>query len=84
MATLQIVSVRDAATGMYLRPWYPVSVGQARRIFGDECVKPEAAFAQHPKDFELFHLGEFIEETAQFVLFPAPVSLSRATEYVKG
>jgi len=83
MAILQVFSIRDAAMAAYNRPFFMPTVGSARRVFGDEVVKPNSDMAAHAADYELFHLGSFEEESGSFLLLDLPVSLARASDYLK-
>lgn len=84
MAKLIVVCVRDSAIGLYNRPFVVQSIGQAVRSFGDECVRDGAdnPMKAHPADFELYHTGEFDEETGLISSLMQPTLIARAVDYV--
>lgn len=81
---LHIFSIRDSAASSYGRPFFLPSVGVALRTFGDEVNRADLnnPMYQHPEDFELFHLGEFNDESAEFSVFKIPEQIARAKDYV--
>lgn len=64
----KVLSVYDRVSQVYGVPNYVVSIGGANRAFGDEINRadPQNALYQHPDDFELYELGEFDDQTAEF------------------
>jgi hypothetical protein len=82
---MQLVSVYDRATQAYGRPMYLQSTGQAIRSFSDE-VNRDAADNQlfgHPDDFDLYHLGEWDDNSGRYTLFENPVILIQAKQVKK-
>lgn len=68
----KIVAVRDNATEAFGQPNFVLNTGAAIRSFGDECRRPHSderpnILAQHPEDFELYYLGEFDDQTGEFM-----------------
>lgn len=78
-----VCAIRDSALDAFGVPMFMASKGQAIRSFSDECNRPESAIAKHPSDFELFFLGTFVDEDADFDCGGPPVSLIRAVDCVK-
>lgn len=77
-----VVSIFDAAAGVYSRPVFVQSRGVAMRSFSDE-VNREAAdneVNKHPGDFSLHMLAEFDDETGCFIASGQPVRLVSASE----
>jgi hypothetical protein len=71
MKTL-VVSVRDIRGGFWGQPYFVMSSGSATRSFMDQCNKktdPDNILAQHPEDFELWHLGYYDDEHGDFEVF---------------
>lgn len=83
---LQVISVLDRAVNVYSRPVFVQAIGQAMRSFMDEANRDAAenTMHAHPKDFALFHLGEFDEETGRFENLELPVRLLEAIDCFKG
>lgn len=63
---LQCYSVRDAAVGSFLQPFYCRSKGEAIRSFGDAVSTDNHQFSKHASDFTLFFVGVFSEESGAF------------------
>lgn len=63
-----VLAVRDIQVGAFGRPIFAATRGQAVRSFSDEVNRPVDGnqLASHPEDFQLWHLGEFDEETGEF------------------
>jgi hypothetical protein len=61
---MQIISVRDIKVGQYQRPIACESKGVAIRAFMDACAPGNPSdISKHPRDFELWKVGEFDSET---------------------
>lgn len=84
MAVQIVLAVRDEALQAFSRPFFVPTVGIALRSFMDEVNRlvPENPMAQHPKDFSLFKLGEWDEDSGQFVNLPVPERLGSAIDFV--
>lgn len=76
----QIFTVHDQAAMAYLPPIHYQSVGVALRTFKDAANDPQHAFHQHPKDYTLFHLGEFNDQNCTFVLKTPALALAKAID----
>lgn len=65
---MQVIATRDIVANVYGPPMFVVHIGQSIRGFGDECQRKEKGnvLGEHPEDFELWHLGEWDDETADF------------------
>lgn len=65
---LKIVAVRDRAADVFGQPNFVASIGGAIRAFGDQInnKEPNNALAAHPDDFDLYELGTYDDETADF------------------
>lgn len=60
---LQIVSIKDRQANAYQQPWFVHQLGQAIRAFGDEINRKDSPSNQHPDDYDLYHLGEYDDNT---------------------
>jgi hypothetical protein len=80
---LQIMAIRDNAAGAFMRPFFAMSTGAARREFGDIANDSQHAIGKHPEDYCLYHLGEFNEINGDFEISATPESLGLASSYVK-
>lgn len=66
----QIVTIKDRAIDAYLRPFCVTAIGQATRIFTDEINNPQGDMFKHPMDYDLYHLGQWDDNTATFLATP--------------
>ncbi len=78
---MQIVAVRDIVSNAYSQPQFALHIGQAKRAFGDQCRSNEGDMGRHPEDFEIWHLGEFDDNTGQFELLETPVQIDVGSNY---
>jgi len=67
----QVIATRDIVANVWSQPIYALHIGQAIRSFGDECQRKEQGnvLAQHPEDFELWHIGEYDDHTGLMLPF---------------
>lgn len=80
---LKVYSVYDSKVGAYMNPIYLRSKGEAVRVFTETVNSPDHQFAKNPEDFTLFELGDWNEENANFILYPTPISVGVAIEFMK-
>lgn len=64
---LQIYTVFDTASGVYMRPFFMQADGQATRFFGDECLNADSDLGRHPEDYSLVSLGTYDDNKAELV-----------------
>lgn len=81
---LVVVAVRDSAVDAFMRPFTVQSVGQAIRSFADEAVNKDSEICKHARDYELFALAMFDEDTGRFDNGDSPRSLARAVDFKEG
>lgn len=67
----QIVYIRDIVADVAGTPQFVVSIGGAIRAFGDQCKdkNPQNLVGQHPSDFEMWHVGEYDDNTGTITPF---------------
>jgi len=75
MTNLQMFSIYDVKAETYSQPIAAPTVTAMMRILGDVLAEGQHAYAKHPEDYVLFHLGEFDVSTGIIDLFGAPNSL---------
>ncbi len=56
---LNIYTIFDTASGLYLRPLFAQSDGLAMRSFEDAAMNAETEVGQHPEDYSLNRIGIF-------------------------
>lgn len=61
---MQMVALRDIVANVMNQPNFVAHIGMAIRSFGDECQRKEKGnvMAEHPEDFELWHIGEYDDQ----------------------
>lgn len=70
----KILAIRDRAADVFGTPIFTASTGGAIRSFSDEINTPREGnnFNKHPDDFDLYYLGTFNDEAAEFDLLKKP------------
>lgn len=71
----QMMSVFDAAVENYSPPFCVRAIGEAIRTFSKEVKTEGSRIAASPKDYTLFHLGEYDDETGIVHMLTAPRKL---------
>ena len=66
---LLVFAVKDTAVGQFLRPWFVPHKALAVRAFSDEVNRQsdDNPLWKHPKDFDLFLIGQYDEDTGELV-----------------
>lgn len=66
-----MICTRDIVANVWSPPMFVPHIGQAIRSFGDECRRKEKGnvLAEHPEDFELWHVGEFNDNNGAIAPF---------------
>ncbi len=64
---LNMYSIFDQATGLYSRPFFTQSDGEAIRSFSDIAVDADHPIGKHPGDYTLFRLGIFDDTTGKLI-----------------
>ena len=84
MAVLFACAVRDEALQAFNRPFFVNALGFAVRSFEDEVNRKgeDNAMSKHPKDFSLWHVGSYDEDTGRLSALDVPVRLCDAGSVV--
>ena len=61
----QVFSIFDIAANSYARPFFLPANGIAIRVFTDLAVNAETDVGKHPKDYTLYNIGEFDDQTGE-------------------
>ena len=77
-----VISVKDRAADVFNRPFIVPHRNVAIRDFTDEVNRKadDNQLSKHPDDFDLYLLGQFDDNTGQFVQSEGPVVLVRAKD----
>lgn len=79
----KVFAVFDVKVGVYERPFFMRTRGEAVRSWVEVVNDPETKFNKHPEDFGLFEIAEYDDEKGVFQNLQAPQSIGLALEYVK-
>lgn len=73
-----ICAVRDRAIDAYMQPIFCQAIGQAIRIFIDEVNRKESPMNSHPEDYDLYHIGEYDEDTGHLsAISPRQIAIGK-------
>lgn len=61
-----VYSIFDTASGLYSRPLFSQSDGEANRLFVDLCTDSEHPVAKHPEDYSIHRIGVY-DDTKGFL-----------------
>jgi len=79
---VKMFSVRDMKLNTWSSPWFFLHAGQAERTLYELVNGGESMLSKHPKDFELYMIGEFDDTTAELSSIP-PVHIMTALSALK-
>jgi len=80
---LRVYAVYDSKIGVFARPFFMQSKGEALRAWQDVVNDPNTSFHKHPEDFTLFEIGVWEDEDARFENHVSPESMGLALDYTK-
>lgn len=75
---MEMFSVYDSKTELFMRPWFAINVASAQRTFNDEANDKSSPLSKHPEDYTLYHIGTFQDDTAMVVCHAQPKNLGFA------
>lgn len=78
MSQMKMFSVRDTKTEIYGPPFYSITHGEAERSFRQLANDPQSKVNKFPEDFDLYHIGEFDDETGKIEALPSPKHVIKA------
>lgn len=76
-----IIAVMDIGTESFATPFFVHHTVEATRQFISECQNPDSQICKHAKDYELWKLGTFNDQTG--VIENEPERLLRAIDHVR-
>lgn len=80
MQVYQVYSLRDSKAGTFSRPFMKLSQAEAVRDFTQLARDPSSQVSAFPEDFDLYHLGEFNDETGKHNLLETPAHIVKAVQ----
>lgn len=76
--TLKIFAIRDSKGSVYNQPWFSRSHGEAERNFQNLVTDQNSMIHKFPEDFDLYHLGEYDDQTGFIKSLDTPQHLTKA------
>lgn len=71
-------SVRDSKGEVFSPPFYQKTHGEAERSFNKLVHDDKSMVCQYPDDFDLYHVGEFDDQTGVFKSLESPQHITKA------
>lgn len=80
-----MLAVRDRAADVFGQPFFQTSIGGAIRSFSDEINRKgdNNMLAQHPEDFDLYELGSYDDNAADFEILAKPRQVAVGKDCVR-
>lgn len=78
---LAIYSIFDEAAGAYITPFFTTNQATAERSFAQAANDEQHLFHISAKDYTLFELGAFDQDSGTFTTLQAPRSVGNALQY---
>lgn len=78
---LKVYAVYDVGVSAFRMPHFARAKGEAIRNFMSACNDRNTDLFASPKDFTLFEIGEYDDQTGRFENYQAPVPLGAALEF---
>lgn len=78
-----VYSVRDSKSETFSNPVYFKTHGEAERAFSLQATNKETLMGQFPEDYDLYHLGTFLDTTGQIEAFDTPNHIIKAINAVR-
>jgi len=82
---MEIVAIHDRAADAFGRPFFCNALGQAIRSFQDEINRSgeNNEMNRHPDDYDLFHLGEYDDNTGALTSLEEPKQIAIGKQMVR-
>ena len=80
---LKCFTVFDTKAGLFLQPFFMRTVGEAVRGFAELVTNPEHDFCRHARDFALYELGEYSEQSGGILAHQEPQRIVGARELLE-
>lgn len=78
---LQIYTIFDRKMVSYMKPMYPTHLVEIQRNLTEVMKDENANIAKFPEDYELYRLGEWDTESAEYILENKPVFIQQISEF---
>lgn len=77
-----VYSIYDSAAKAYFPPFFLHTEGMALRGFTDAVNDPNSQVGKHPKDYDLFQIGTFDDNTGQLTPLQTNKPLGNGLHFV--
>lgn len=77
---LEMFSVRDTKTGVFMNPFCCRTPGEAERSFKDTTNNPETMLCRYPEDYDLYAIGYWDDMTGKIENYDTPRHLVKAVQ----
>lgn len=77
---LKVYSIKDQKAEVFNSPFFQTSHGESERNFHKLVNDSKSTVSQYPKDFDLYYLGEFDDNTGKFKALDAPQHMISAIQ----
>lgn len=74
-------SIHDTKSGIYNSPFYAHTIGEAERMFKELTLDEKTQVSKHPEDFDLFHVGEYDDNSGTFTSLKSPQHIIKAIQF---
>ena len=75
-----VYSVRDVKAEYFGTPFFMHNDALAKRAFGDLAKDPQSTISKNPEDFQLYRVGEWIDNEGSLIQEEIPQLIMTATE----
>jgi len=62
-----LIAIKDAKVGAFSKPVAVPTAAAGVRAFADAVNDPSTEYAKHPEDYSVWHIGDFNDNTGQFI-----------------
>lgn len=80
---LQAYSIHDQKSGKFHLPIYKHTHGEAEREFKSIVNDDKSTLNKYPTDFDLYHIGEYDDNSGKFAPLDTPYHLVKAIQLVE-
>lgn len=75
---LKVFSIRDSKAQIFNQPWFARTHGEAERNFEQLVRDEKSTIYQYPEDYDLYHIGEYDDETGLVTSLDTPKHVAKA------
>lgn len=80
---LRIYSIRDSKGEIFNNPFFNKTHGEAERNFRDLVNDKQTTVGRHPEDYDLYHIGEYDDNTGKIQPLDTPQHIVKAVQLVQ-